>query len=64
MPPKKGKADDRPAIFQAIDKGDDEAVEELLKDDPGNLNIRNKVRDDDSSSVFRRLDAAAAQLPS
>ena len=62
MPPKKGKADDRPAIFQAIDKGDDEAVEELLKDDPGNLNIRNKVRDDDSS-VFGRLDAAAAQLP-
>ena len=44
MPPKKGKADDRPPIFLAIDKGDDEAVEELLKDDPGNLNIRNKVR--------------------
>ena len=62
MPPKKGKADDRPPIFLAIDKGDDEAVEELLKDDPGNLNIRNKVRDDDSS-VFGRLDAAAAQLP-
>ena len=45
MAPKK-KADDRPAIFQAIDKGDDGAVEELLKDDPGNLNLRNKVGPD------------------
>ena len=42
MAPKKGK-DDRPPIFAAIDKGDDDAVEELLKDDPGNLSIRNKV---------------------
>ncbi|GAX75624.1 hypothetical protein CEUSTIGMA_g3068.t1 [Chlamydomonas eustigma] len=41
MPTKK-KADDRPPIFVAIDKGDDETVEELLKDEPSNLNMRNK----------------------
>jgi hypothetical protein len=43
MPAKK-KADDRPPIFVAIDKGDDESVEELLKVEPNNLNLRNKVR--------------------
>ena len=43
MPPKK-KADDRPAIFAAIDKGDDDAVQEMLSADPGLLNLRNKVQ--------------------
>jgi hypothetical protein len=42
MPPKK-KADDRPAIFAAIDKGDDEALKEMLSADSGMINLRNKV---------------------
>lgn len=42
MAPKK-KADNRPPIFLAIDKGDEDAVQELLKADPECLDIRNKV---------------------
>lgn len=41
MAPKK-KADNRPPIFVAIDKGDEEAVEELLKDE-ANRDLKNKV---------------------
>ena len=51
MAPKKGTKDDRPAIFLAIDKGDDELVEDLLKDEPANLNIRNKVRRSNESNT-------------
>lgn len=42
MAPKK-KADDKPAIFAAIDKGDDDTLQELLSADPGIVNLRNKV---------------------
>lgn len=43
MAPKK-KADNRPPIFAAIEKGDDEAVAELLKSDPDCRDVKNKVR--------------------
>jgi hypothetical protein len=42
MGAKKKGADNRPPIFLAIDKGDDAAVAELLKEE-GMLNIRNSV---------------------
>ena len=42
MAPKK-KADNRPPIFVAIDKGDDDAVQELITSDPANRDSKNKV---------------------
>ncbi|KAG1670693.1 hypothetical protein FOA52_010969 [Chlamydomonas sp. UWO 241] len=41
MAPKKGGRDNRPPIFVLIEKGNDSAVEELLKDEPGNRDLKN-----------------------